>query len=94
MGQDAGVTSIARLSWISSTISNGSRLSRSILLQKVRIGRSRSRHTSKSLRVWLSTPLAPSITITAASTAVSVRYVSSEKSECPGVSTRLKRYRP
>ena len=47
--------------------------SRSILLQKVRIGRSRSRQTSKSLRVWLSTPLAPSITMTAASTAVSVR---------------------
>ncbi len=73
MGQDAGVTSMARFSWISSTISNVSRLSRSILLQNVRIGRSRIRQTSKSLRVWLSIPLAPSITITAASTAVSVR---------------------
>ena len=50
-------------SWISSMISKVSRLSRSILLQKVRIGRSRSRQTSKSLRVWLSTPLAPSITM-------------------------------
>ena len=54
-------------------ISKVSRASRSILLQKVRIGRSRSRQTSKSLRVWLSTPLAPSITMIAASTAVSVR---------------------
>ncbi len=54
-------------------ISNTSRLSRSILLQKVRIGRSRSRQTSNSFRVWLSTPFAPSITMIAASTAVSVR---------------------
>src|SRR3546814_4797530 len=35
-------------------------------------------------------PLAASITMTALSTAVSVRYVSSEKSSCPGVSSRLK----
>jgi hypothetical protein len=47
--------------------------SRSILLQKVRIGRSRRRQTSNSFWVWLSTPLAPSITMIAASTAVSVR---------------------
>ena len=73
MGQEAGVTSMARFSWISEMISKVSRLSRSILLQKVRMGRSRRRQTSKSLRVWLSTPLAPSITMTAASTAVSVR---------------------
>lgn len=43
------------------------------LVEKVRIGRSRRRQTSNSLRVWLSTPLAPSITMMAASTAVSVR---------------------
>ena len=73
MGQLAGVTSMARFSWISSMISKVSRDSRSILLQKVRIGRSRRRQTSKSFWVWLSTPLAPSMTITAASTAVSVR---------------------
>ena len=73
IGQLAGVTSMARFSWISSMMSKVSRASRSILLQKVRIGRSRRRQTSKSLRVWDSTPLAPSITITAASTAVSVR---------------------
>ena len=40
---------------------------------KVMIGMSRSRHTSNSLRVWLSMPFAASITITAASTALSVR---------------------
>ena len=68
-----GQTSSCSSCWISSMISKVSRASRSILLQKVRIGRSRSRQTSKSLRVWLSTPLAPSITMTAASTAVSVR---------------------
>jgi len=37
------------------------------------IGTLRSRHTSNSLRVWLSMPFATSITITAESTAVSVR---------------------
>ena len=73
MGQDAGVTSIARFCWISSMISKVSRLSRSILLQNVRIGRSRRRQTSNSFCVWDSTPFAPSITMIAASTAVSVR---------------------
>jgi hypothetical protein len=73
IGQEAGQTSSWSSCWISSMISKVSRASRSILLQKVRIGRSRSRQTSKSLRVWLSTPFAPSITMTAASTAVSVR---------------------
>jgi hypothetical protein len=53
------------------------------------IGVSRSRHTSSSLMVCASTPLAASMTITAASTAVSTRYVSSEKSWWPGVSSRL-----
>ena len=45
--------------------SNGSRVSRSILLMKVTIGMSRSRQTSNSLRVRASMPLAASITITA-----------------------------
>ena len=48
-------------------------LSRSILLMKVTIGMSRSRQTSNSLRVRASMPLAASITMTAESTAVSVR---------------------
>src|SRR5580704_1096937 len=55
----------------------------------VAIGTSRKRQTSNSLRVCVSMPFAASITITAESTAVSVRYVSSEKSSCPGVSSRL-----
>ncbi len=55
----------------------------------VTIGVLRLRHTSSSFNVCASTPFAPSITITAASTAVSTRYVSSEKSSWPGVSSRL-----
>jgi hypothetical protein len=54
------------------------------------IGTERSRQTSNNLRVCASMPRAASITITAESTAVSVRYVSSEKSSWPGVSSRLK----
>jgi hypothetical protein len=54
-----GVTSIAKFSWISSMISNTSRDSRSILLQKVRIGRSRRRQTSNSFCVWLSNAFGP-----------------------------------
>ena len=42
--------------------------------------------TLKSLRVCASTPLLPSMTITAESAAIRVRYVSSEKSWWPGVS--------
>src|SRR5580704_13079842 len=55
----------------------------------VAIGTSRKRQTSNSLRVCVSMPFAASITITAESTAVSVRYVSSEKSSWPGVSRKL-----
>ena len=51
----------------------GSRPSRSSLLIKVTIGVSRRRHTSISLIVLPSTPLAQSITIKAESTAVNVR---------------------
>ncbi len=54
-------------------ISIGSRPSRSSLLTKVMMGVSRSRQTSISLMVRASTPLAASITISAESTAVSVR---------------------
>jgi len=43
------------------------------LLTKVRIGVLRARQTCSSLRVCGSTPLAASITISAASTAVSTR---------------------
>ena len=73
IGQLIGVTSSARVEAISSSSSNGSRPSRSILLMKVMIGTSRSRQTSNSLRVCASMPLAASITMTAESTAVSVR---------------------
>src|SRR3984893_5938954 len=60
IGQEAGVTSSANDCSISSNRSNGSRLSRSSLLTKVKIGTSRSRQTSKSLRVCSSIPpLAP-----------------------------------
>ncbi|MNE78803.1 hypothetical protein D3C80_1752390 [compost metagenome] len=57
----------------SSMMSSGSRTSRSILLTNVMMGVSRWRQTSISRRVWASTPLAASITISAESTAVSTR---------------------
>ena len=49
-GQFTGVVSSASVFSISSSRSNGSRLSRSILLMKVTIGMSRRRHTSNSFR--------------------------------------------
>ena len=55
-------------------------MGRSHLFMKVKMGTPRCRHTSKSLRVCGSMPLAESITMTTESTAVSTRYVSSEKS--------------
>ena len=73
IGQLAGQTSICRACSISSIRSKGSRASRSILLTKVTMGMSRRRQTSNSLRVWVSMPLAASITMTALSTAVSTR---------------------
>ncbi len=73
IGQLAGVTSSASRRSISSMRSKGSRPSRSSLLMKVMIGTSRSRQTSNSFSVCASMPLAASITITALSTAVSVR---------------------
>ncbi len=73
IGQVTGAQSMLSTSSISSSSSSGSRTSRSILLTKVMIGVSRSRQTSSSLIVCASTPLAASMTITAASTAVSTR---------------------
>ena len=58
---------------ISSRIISGSRTSRSILLMKVMMGVLRARQTSSSRKVCGSTPLAASITISAASTAVRTR---------------------
>ena len=72
-GQNSGAGSRASLAAISSRSSRGSWASRSILLMKVTMGMSRSRQTSKSLRVWGSMPLAASSTMTAASAAVRVR---------------------
>ena len=72
-GHVTGAVSSASVDAISSSNSIGSRLSRSILLMNVMIGMSRSRQISNSFRVRASMPLAASITITAESTAVSVR---------------------
>ena len=69
--------------------SSGSSDGLSILLQNVKIGSPFSLHTSNSFRVCGSRPLALSMSITALSAALTVRYVSSEKSACPGVSRRL-----
>ena len=72
-GQVSGAVSSASVFSISSRMSNGSRASRSSLLTKVMIGMSRSRQTSKSFSVRASMPRAASITMTAESTAESVR---------------------
>ena len=73
MGQVTGAPRMRSTRSISSRSSSGSRPSRSSLFTKVTIGVSRSRQTSISLTVRSSTPLAASMTISAASTAVSVR---------------------
>ena len=73
IGQVTGAQSSLSTLSISPSSSIGSRTSRSILLTKVMMGVLRRRQTSSSLMVWASTPLAASITITAASTAVSTR---------------------
>ena len=72
-GQVMGTQGMPSSRSTSSKISSGSRTSRSILLTKVMMGVLRWRHTSMRRRVWLSTPLAASITIRAESTAVSTR---------------------
>ena len=63
---------------------------RSYLFTNAISGMLRARATWNSCSVCGSTPRAASIRITAASTAASTRSVSSEKSLCPGVSSRLK----
>ncbi len=73
IGQVSGAQEIFSTFSISSSRSTGSRPSRSSLLMKVMMGVSRSRHTSISLMVRSSTPLAQSMTISAESTAVKVR---------------------
>ena len=73
IGQVIGAVAMSSTLSISSSSSIGARPSRSSLLMKVMIGVSRSRHTSISLMVRSSTPLAQSITMSAESTAVSVR---------------------
>jgi hypothetical protein len=73
MGQVTGVGTMESFDSISSISSRASRPGRSHLLMKLSSGRLRCRHTSKSLRVWGSMPLAASSTITAASAAASTR---------------------
>ena len=89
MGQLNGRTLILSSFSSSSRMSNGSRPSRSILFTKMMTGVLRMRHTSISLLVCCSTPLAASITMITLSTAVSVLNVSSAKSWWPGVSRML-----
>ena len=73
IGHVNGTAVIPSARSISSNRSSGSRTSRSILLTNVMIGVPRARQTSSSRSVCASTPLAASITINAASTAVSTR---------------------
>ncbi|MCY1465163.1 hypothetical protein D9M71_832740 [compost metagenome] len=72
-GQENGTASMPRWPSISDSSSSGSRTSRSILLMNVMMGVLRARQTCSRRMVWGSTPLAASITISAASTAVSTR---------------------
>jgi hypothetical protein len=72
-GHVNGTAGIPSTCSISSISSSGSRTSRSSLLMNVMIGVARARHTSSSRRVCDSTPFAASITMSAASTAVSTR---------------------
>ncbi len=72
-GQMTGEAWMPRTASSSSMSANGLRVGRSHLFMNVKIGIPRRRHTSKSLRVWASTPLAASITMSTASTAVSTR---------------------
>ena len=72
-GHVAGVGRSPIWASISSSSSSGSRPGRSYLLRNVSTGRRRARHTSNSLSVWVSMPLAVSSTITTASTPASTR---------------------
>ena len=73
MGQLMGQVWIPRTSSISLISSKGSLASRSILLINVKIGIWRITQTLNSLMVCASTPLEPSMTITAESAAIRVR---------------------
>ena len=73
IGQVIGAQRMSSMRSTSSISSIGSRPSRSSLLMNVMTGVSRSRHTSMSFSVRASTPLATSMTMSAESTAVSVR---------------------
>ena len=73
IGQVTGAHWMPSTDSTSSSNSIGFLPSRSSLLMKLMIGVSRRRHTSMSLIVRSSTPLATSITIRAESTAVSTR---------------------
>ena len=73
IGQFTGQVAIPSSFSISSSNSNVSMASRSILLIKVKIGICRMTQTLNSFLVCASTPLEPSITITAESAAISVR---------------------
>ena len=73
IGQLIGQVRIPSTFSISSISSNGSLASRSILLIKVKIGMPLITQTLNSLMVWASTPLEPSMTMTALSAAMRVR---------------------
>ena len=92
IGQLIGHVAIPSSFSMSSRSSNVSLASRSILFMNVKIGICLMTQTLKSFLVCASTPLLASITMTAESAAMSVRYVSSEKSWCPGVSRILMQY--
>ena len=72
-GQLMAQTCICRVLSISSSSSSGCRAGRSSLFMKVKMGMPRIRQISKSLRVWVSMPLAASMTMMTASTAMSTR---------------------
>ena len=92
MGQLMGQLRMPSTCSSSSISEKGSFAARSILFTNVKIGMFRIRQTLNSLIVCASTPFAASSSMTAASAATSTRYVSSEKSWCPGVSRMLIRY--
>ena len=88
-GQFFAYTRSCKVFSISSSNSSGSFAGRSILLTNVKIGIPRIRQISNSFSVCDSMPFAASMTMITESTAISTRYVSSEKSLWPGVSSKL-----
>ena len=73
IGQETGTDGRPSTSSNSCTRSNGSLVSRSSLLIKVKIGMPRMEQTLNSFFVCASIPLAPSMTMTALSTEVKIR---------------------